>query len=146
MLEYLKSALEYLKIELNTLVTCSAIGGAFSFLVGGIDLPINSLSTLICVDFLTGMYAAWITNTLNYKIGINGLKGKVFILVMVALANLSDNSMGMNHTLRTIMIFGYGVMETLSIFDNFDRIGWGQYVPAILRSKLCQIRDERGIK
>jgi toxin secretion/phage lysis holin len=128
------------------LVTCSAIGGAFSFLVGGIDLPINSLLVLICLDYLTGIYAAWITNTLNYRIGINGLKGKVFIVVMVTLANLLDNSMGMGHTFRTMMIFGYGAMEGLSIFDNFDRIGWGQYVPAILRSKLIQLRDERGIK
>jgi len=138
--------LEYLKTEFNTLVTCSAIGGAFSFLVGGVDLPISSLLTLICLDYVTGIYAGWVNHSLSSQISFNGLKRKLFIIVMVALANLLDNAMGLNHMFRTMMIFGYGAMEGISIFENFDRIGWGQYIPAILRSKLIQLRDERGIK
>lgn len=138
--------LEYLKSEFNTLVACSAIGGAFSFLVGGVDLPISSLLILICLDFITGVYAGWVNNAVSSQVSYNGIKRKVFMVVMVALANLLDNAMGLNHMFRSMMIFGYGAMEGISIMENFDRIGWGQYVPTILRSKLCQIRDERGIK
>ncbi len=137
--------LDYIQTELRTLVTCSALGGAFSFLVGGVDLPISSLLMLICIDYATGIYAGWVNHVLSSQISFNGLKRKIFILVMVALANLLDNAMGLNHMFRTMMVFGYATMEGISIFENFDRIGWGQYIPAILRSKLIQLRDERGL-
>ncbi|AIF51815.1 right-handed parallel beta-helix repeat-containing protein [Pelosinus sp. UFO1] len=42
----------------------------------------------------------------GFMLRLNGLKRKVFILVMVSLANLLDNSMGLNHMFRTMMIFG----------------------------------------
>jgi len=138
--------LEYTQTELKILAVCSAIGGAFSFLVGGFDIPVTSLLVLICADYATGIYAAWVNNALSSQISYKGLKKKVFILVVICLSNLLDNSMVLNHTFRNMMIFGYGAMEGLSIFENFDKIGWGEYIPAILRSKLIQIRDEKGVK
>ena len=138
--------MEYTQTEFKFLAIGSAIGGAFSFLVGGIDLPISSLLVLILIDYFTGMYAGWVKCEWSSQVGFNGIKRKFFILVIVSISTLLDNSMCLNHMFRNMMIFGYGAMEGLSIFENFDRIGWGEYIPEILRSKLIQLRDEKGMK
>lgn len=138
--------MEYTQTELRLLALCSAVGGAFSFLVGGFDLAMYSLMALICIDFTTGVYAGWVNAAVSSQRGYNGLKRKAFIIVVIAIANLLDNSMMLNRLLRNMMICGYGIIEGISIFENFDRIGWGDYIPDILRSKLIQIRDEKGFK
>ena len=71
--------LEYTQTELKILGICSAISGAFSFLIGGVDLPVVSLLLLIGIDFVTGVYAGWFNSSVSSQRGYTGLKCKAFI-------------------------------------------------------------------
>ena len=125
---------------------CSSVGACFAFLVGGYDAPIQSLLVLIVADYATGMIAAWKTGTLSSNKGYKGMAKKISIVLVVAVANLLDTTMFANHFLRTAVICGYGGMEGLSLFENIDRAGYGEYIPVFLRTKLEQLRTEKGVK
>lgn len=135
--------IEYTQTELRVMALFSAIGAVFSFLVGGLDSPIKALLILICVDYVTGMIAAWKTGTLSSQRGFKGLGRKMVILAVVAFANILDVSMSLNHVFRSMAIFGYAGMEGMSIIENIDRMGYGEYIPQFLRHKLIQLRNEK---
>lgn len=42
-----------------------------------------------------------------------------------------------------MVIFAYLGNEGLSIVENLDRMGYGAYIPGILREKLAQLRQEK---
>lgn len=138
--------IEYTQTELRVMTAFSMMGAVFSFLVGGIDTPIQALLVLIVVDYITGMFAAWKTASLSSQRGYHGVGRKVFILAVVAFANMLDVSMSLNHIFRSMAIFGYAGMEGLSIIENVDRMGYGGYIPPFLKEKLIQLREEKGIK
>ena len=74
-----------------------------------------------------------------------GIPRKVAIILVVALANMLDLGMGLYHLLRGMVICGYAGMEGLSLLENVDRAGYGGYIPAFLRDKLIQLREEKGV-
>jgi toxin secretion/phage lysis holin len=117
-----------------------------SFLIGGIDAPIQYFLVLTVLDYVTGMAAAWKTGMLSSTRAYDGIKKKGIILAVVCFANLLDGAMGMGHVLRGTAILAYAVMEGISIIENSDRCGWGQYIPEFIKEKLVQIRDEKGVK
>ncbi len=138
--------IEYTQTELRIMALFSAIGVAFSFLVGGVDQPVKALLVLICIDYITGLAAAWKTGTLGSQRGFRGLGRKMVILAVVAFANIIDTSMSLGHMFRSMAIFGYSGMEAMSICENIDRMGYGSYIPSFIREKLIQLREEKGIK
>lgn len=144
-MEFLISIFERTKTEVNVMALCSAAGGLFSFMLGGVDAPVKALLILICLDYASGMVAAWKTGALSSNRGYKGVLRKVVIVLVVALANLLDTAMGM-HTLRTMAVCGYAGMEGLSLIENMDRAGYGEYIPEFLRTKLQQLREEKGVK
>lgn len=137
--------MEYTQTEYKILSICATICGAFSFLVGGFDPPIYALLSLICGDFATGLWAGWVNAVVSSKAGYNGMKRKCFILIMVVLANLVDTGVGVGHVFRWAVVGGWSVLEGVSIVENFDRIGYGDFIPKWFRDKLIQIRSEKGI-
>lgn len=136
--------IEYTQTELRILALCSFFGGFLSFLVGGIDIPVKALLVLIFVDYITGMGAAWKTNCLGSKRAFKGLGKKIAIIAAVAFANMLDASMFLNHTFRMMAICGFAGMEGMSIIENIDRMGYGEYIPDTIRNKLIQLRNEKG--
>ena len=138
--------MEYTQTELRVMAVLSAIGAAFSWAVGGIDTPLQYFLVLMAADYISGMFAAWKTEVLSSSKAFDGIKRKVIILAIVALANTIDVAGGLGHALRGAVLLTYAVMEGMSIIENFDRAGWGGYIPAFLRSKLIQIRDEKGVR
>jgi len=136
--------IEYTQTELRVMALFSAIGAVFSWLVGGMDAPIKALLVLICIDYATGMIAAWKTGTLSSQRSFSGIKRKIVILAVVAFASLLDTSMSLNHIFRSMAVFGYAAMEGLSIIENVDRMGYGEYIPQYIKEKLIQLRDEKG--
>jgi toxin secretion/phage lysis holin len=138
--------LEYTQTELRVIAVCSTIGAALSWLLGGLDMTINALLVLICLDYVTGMLAAWKTGTLSSQRGFTGLWRKVVILVVIAVANMIDTAMGLGHVFRIMAICGYAGNEGLSIVENIDRMGYGEHIPQFVRDKLIQLRDEKKVK
>lgn len=135
----------YTATELKVIALCSLIGAFFSVAVGGIDAQITALIQLVIADYVTGLVAGWKTNSLGSGRGLKGIFKKVAIFAAVALANTVDSAMA-THTLRTMAICGFAGVESMSIIENIDRMGYGEYIPAFLRNKLVQIREEKGVK
>lgn len=121
------------------------VGAGLSTAVGGFDQQITALVSLAIADYATGMYAAWKNCTISSRIGYKGLFKKLGIFAAVALANCIDSAGGV-HMLRSALLFGFAIVEGISLLENIDRIGYGEYIPAVLRSRLIQIRDEKGFK
>ena len=135
--------IEYTQIELRTMALFSAVGAAFSFLVGGVDKLLTALLIFVVIDYATGLIAAWKTATLDSKKGFDGIKRKVVMLVIVIMAHWIDVSIFGVSTCRFMVIFAYLGNEGLSIIENLDRMGYGEYIPAFIREKLVQLRKEK---
>ena len=135
--------IEYTQIELRTMALFSAVGAAFSFLVGGVDKLLTALLIFVVIDYATGLIAAWKTATLDSKKGFDGIKRKVVMLVIVIMAHWIDVSIFGVSTCRSMVIFAYMGNEGLSILENLDRIGYSEYIPSLVREKLAQLRTEK---
>lgn len=138
--------IDHTQTELRVMAIFLMLGAVFSFLLGGMDNLIIALLVLIALDYSIGLLAAWQTCTLDSKKGFDGIKRKVVMLVMVVVANQIDIVLGNSHTLRTMIIFAYIGNEGLSIIENIDRMGYGDYVPQFIREKLIQLRCEKEVK
>ena len=135
--------IEYTQIELRIMAVFSAIGAAFSFLVGGVDKLISALLVFVVLDYVTGLLAAWKTSTLDSKKGFEGIKRKVVMLLIVIMAHWIDACLFGVSTFRSMVIFAYLGNEGLSILENLDRMGYGEYIPVLIRDKLAQLRAEK---
>ena len=135
--------IEYTQIELRIMALFSAIGAAFSFLVGGVDNLMTALLIFVVLDYVTGLAAAWKTATLDSKKGFEGIKRKIVMLLIVILAHWIDVSIFGVSTCRSMVIFAYLGNEGLSIVENLDRMGYSEYIPAFIRDKLVQLRNEK---
>ena len=135
--------IEYTQVELRIMALFSAIGAAFSFLVGGVDKLVSALLVFVVLDYVTGLIAAWKTATLDSKKGFAGIKRKVVMLVIVIMAHWIDACVFGISTFRTMVVFAYLGNEGLSIIENLDRMGYGEYIPVFVRDKLTQLRTEK---
>lgn len=135
--------IEYTQIELRLMALFSALGAAFSFLIGGVDKLVTALLIFIAIDYLTGLIAAWKTAMLDSKKGFDGIRRKLAMLLVVITANWIDVSIFGASTCRSVVIFAYLGNEGLSITENLDRMGYGEYIPAFVREKLVQLREEK---
>ena len=135
--------IEYTQIELRIMAVFSAIGAAFSFLVGGVDKLISALLVFVALDYVTGLLAAWKTSTLDSKKGFDGIKRKVVMLLIVIMAHWIDACLFGVSTFRSMVIFAYLGNEGLSILENLDRMGYSEHIPGFVREKLAQLRTEK---
>ena len=135
--------IEYTQTELRIMAIFSAVGAAFSFLIGGFDKLVMGLLVFVVIDYFTGLIAAWKTATLDSKKGFDGIKRKVVMLLIVIMAHWIDVSIFGINTCRSMVIFAYLGNEGLSIIENLDRMGYGEYIPAFIRDKLVQLREEK---
>ena len=135
--------IEYTQMELRIMALFSAIGAAFSFLVGGVDKLVSAPLVFVALDYVTGLIAAWKTATLDSKKGFDGIKRKIVMLMIVIMAHWIDACLFGISTCRSMVIFAYMGNEGLSILENLDRIGYSEYIPSLIREKLAQLRTEK---
>ncbi|WP_373325611.1 holin family protein [Sporomusa paucivorans] len=135
----------YTASELKIMATGSVFGACFSFAVGGMDAQIWALVGFVIADYVTGIIAAWNTEKISSRIGFKGLFKKLGIFGAIAFAHWLDVAMGIS-MLRSMALFGFATVEATSLIENIDRMGYGEYIPEFLRTKLVQIREEKGVK
>ena len=111
-----------------------------SFLFGDIDGMLMALAALIVLDYISGVIAAVIEKRLSSAVGARGIAKKVFMLLIVALANIIDINVIGGHTLRTVTVVFYLCNECISLIENAGRIGVP--VPKKLLDVLEQLRDK----
>ena len=114
------------------------------FCLGGIDTPIKALAILMCMDFITGVTAGYHTGTLSSRVGAKGLLKKGGIFLSIIIACLLDMAMSM-HIFRGMVISAFATIEAMSLVENIDHMGYGEYIPDFLRVRLKQIADEKVI-
>lgn len=116
----------------------------FNQLVGGVDEQINALVVLVACDIITGLWASFKLHAFASSIATHGLYKKAAMFLIIGLGVLLDSAMN-THMVRTLFIGAFAVVEALSIVENIDRVGYGQYIPSFIRGALAQIAKEKKV-
>ena len=112
-----------------------------SFLFGDMEGLMIALIALIILDYISGVIAAAVEKRLSSEVGAKGIAKKIFMLLIVALANIVDiNVVGDGHVLKTVTVVFYICNECISLIENAGRIGVP--VPKKLLDVLEQLRDK----
>ena len=125
-------------------IAVTALGGWIGYFLGGIDGMMIALIILMSLDYISGVMCAVIDKNLSSAIGFRGICKKVFILMLVGVANIVDlHVVGTVSALRGAVICFYMSNEALSLFENAAHIGLP--VPEKLKDILAQLH-RRGDK
>ena len=131
-------------MENNIILTfktvCAAVGGVCGLLWGKIDGVMLALLIFISIDYITGLMVGISTKTLNSSTGFKGLAKKVFILLLVLIANILDvHVLGGSGFIRGIVIAFYTANEGISILENAGKLGVPY--PEKLKDVLEQLKE-----
>lgn len=96
----------------------SVIATTFIYLMGGIDVALQSLIIVIIIDYLTGIASAIYNKDLSSKIGFKGILKKISYLCVVALSVVIDKLLGQSGLIRTLVIYFFVANDGLSIVEN----------------------------
>ena len=111
------------------------------FLFGDRDGLMVALIALIVLDYISGVLAAAVRKKLSSAVGAKGIAKKVFMMMIVALANIVDiNVIGEGHVLRTVTVVFYICNECISLIENAGRLGVP--VPKKLLDVLEQLKNK----
>ena len=118
----------------------AAVCTLISFLFGDMEGMLIALIALIILDYISGVIAAAVEKRLSSAVGAKGIAKKIFMLLIVALANIVDiNVIGDGHVLKTVTIVFYICNECISLIENAGRIGVP--VPKKLLDVLEQLKN-----
>lgn len=123
---------------LQNSITGGIVGGIAYFL-GGWDVLIQVLITLIVLDYVTGILAGYVQKELSSRTGYIGIVKKVSILILVVLAVMVDRLMGVNMCRVATCLFFIG-NEGISILENCGNCGIP--IPRKLMAALKQIKND----
>lgn len=112
----------------------AAAGATLSYFFGGWSSLLGVLLAFVAIDYISGVVASGLEGKLSSAVGLKGIAKKVFIFVLVGVANLIDVSLGDGHLLRDATIFFYLANEVISILENAGRVGIP--VPEILEQAI----------
>jgi len=120
-------------------IMLALIGGIGAKFLGGGDMLLKVLLTLIVIDYLTGMAKAIITKTVSSKVGFIGLFKKVLIIVVIGVAVTISKVIGDTVPIREIVIMFYIANEGISFLENAS-----EFIPLPKRLKevFIQIRGK----
>ena len=117
-------------------------GALFGDYLGSFDSLMYALVAFIVTDYITGVLCAIVERKVESSVGFRGICQKVFILMLVGVANVLDvHIVGGNCVIRSAVIFFYISNEGISIVENAARIGLP--VPRKLTSTLKQLRGHK---
>jgi len=116
---------------------CSVCG----FVFGDMNGLMIALVTLIVLDYISGVIAAAAEKKLSSAAGAKGIARKVFMLLIVAAANVADISIiGEGHVLKSVTAAFYAANECISLMENAGRLGVP--VPKKLLDVFEQLREK----
>ena len=120
----------------------SIVSTTLTFIFGGWDVPIQILTAIVLLDYLTGMLKAIFNKDLNSEVGLKGIIKKIGYFVLVAVATITDKITGDTGTIRTLVIYFFVANESLSILENWGKIGLP--IPKKLTNILEQLKNDNG--
>ena len=93
-------------------------------LFGDRDGLMIALAALMAMDYVSGVMAAIAQKKLSSEIGARGIAKKVFMLLIVAVANIVDvNVVGEGHVLKSVTVIFYIANECISLIENGGKLG-----------------------
>lgn len=101
---------------------CSVILTTIVYLLGGVDIALQSLLIVIIIDYLTGIASAIYNKELSSKIGFKGIIKKFSYLLVVALSVVIDNLLGQSGLIRSLVIYFFVANDGLSIIENMTEM------------------------
>ena len=110
-----------MKIAINNVF--SVILTTIIYLLGGIDIALQSLLIVIVIDYLTGIASAIYNKELSSKMGFKGIIKKFSYLLVVALSVVIDNLLGQSGLIRSLVIYFFVANDGLSIIENMAEMG-----------------------
>ena len=109
-----------MKIAINNVF--SVILTTFIYLLGGIDIALQSLLIVIVIDYLTGIASAIYNKELSSKMGFKGIIKKFSYLLVVALSVVIDKLLGQSGLIRSLVIYFFVANDGLSIIENMAKM------------------------
>ncbi len=130
-----------MKVKHMVLTGVGSIGALFSYVFGGFDKLIIALLIFMVIDFTTGLVLAVVfkksSKTEHGRVssaaGIRGLSKKIFILLLVVMAEQIDIVLTTN-VIRDGAIIAFISMEGISILENVTLAGLP--VPRMIKNAL----------
>lgn len=107
--------------------------------LGGWDVVLQVLVSLVVMDYLTGVTVAILNKSLSSEVGYKGLIKKVFIFAMVYVSVLVDKATNAD-VFRTMTILFYIANEGISVLENGGKLGVPY--PEALKNVLIQLKDK----
>lgn len=100
------------------------VGGLLTYIFGGWDTCLIVLVLFIALDYLTGVWSAFIQKQVSSDIGRRGILKKATILIVLIVAVLLDRLIN-NGTwvFRTLVCYFYIANEGISLLENAIEIG-----------------------
>lgn len=117
----------------------SLLGTVFVWLFGSWDLPLMTLTSVMTLDYITGVTRGYINKQLSSDYGFKGLYKKISIFYILILAVLVDRLIGNGFMFRSLVCFWYTANEGTSILENLAAIGLP--IPQQLVDALVQLKQ-----
>ena len=119
-------------------MAAAIVGGWLGYFLGGMDGLLIALLVFMVLDYITGIMCAIIDKKLSSAVGFKGICKKVFILMLVGVANVVDiHVVGTGSALRGAVLAFYISNEGLSLLENAAHIGLP--VPVKMKDVLAQL-------
>jgi len=121
-------------------IISSLVGGFICKHLGGWDMLLGVIVTLVVLDYLTGVLKAIYNKQLSSEIGFRGIIKKVFIFIVIAVAYEIQKVIGDSIALREMTLMFFIANEAISLLENVS-----EYIPIPekLKDVLIQLRDEK---
>lgn len=127
-----------MKTMLNDII--SVILTTAVFLLGGVDVALNSLLVVMIIDYITGVASAFYNKQISSKVGYKGIIKKFTYLCVVALAVVIDNLTGQSGLVRSLVIYFFVGNDGISIIENLSEMNIK--LPQKLIDALEQIKEK----
>ena len=123
-------------------VVAVALGGFFSWFLGGIDGLIYVLIAFVAVDYVTGVMRSITEKKLCSQVGANGIFMKITVFLLVGAANMIDIYLirSDGNMLKNAVVFFYISNEGISVLENAAAIGLP--IPNKLKDTLVTLRNK----
>ena len=120
-----------------------AIGIAGGFVckhLGGWDMLLGVLVTLVVLDYCTGVLKSIYNKELSSAVGYRGIIKKVFLFIVIATAYEIQKVTGNSIALREMTLIFFITNEAISLLENASEF---IPIPEQLKSVLVQLRDKK---
>ncbi|KYG91498.1 hypothetical protein A0U40_00690 [[Bacillus] sp. KCTC 13219] len=117
-----------------------AVGAIVSYLVGGLGMAVTVLIALMALDYVTGLMQAAINQSLNSRVGFNGIIRKIYYLMLVASVYLIALVIPGIEYAGDGATVAFCVLEFISITENGTKMGL--WMPKFVQNLLAIVKEK----